>query len=130
MATNTYPVYAANDWTTLFGLGNGEIATMTASGTWTWDDGSGRPWCGPGGNGVPAPGGSPEPGAQGCLIWRIYVERQEDGQDIVEIPYHTYFSSNNQSYQLNNVAGAYQFRINDDSLNNKAGFLQVTVVTP
>jgi hypothetical protein len=44
-----------------------------------------------------------------------------------EVLYLTYFSSDNQSYAIN-VAGNYEFRMNDNKLDDNTGFVTVTAV--
>src|ERR1700744_3380586 len=121
----TFSLAGADPWKALFTMGYGQRATMTASGSWTWDKNSGQPWCGPGGNGKPASGGSPtsnlddsplwrgegpQPASEGCLVWRVrqYTANVLDSR----VVYETYFSFNEQSHNLT-LAGVYEFQMND-----------------
>lgn len=114
---------AADKWNELFTLESGRTATLSAWGTWTWDKKSERPWCGPGGNGEPATGGSPTAGPQGSLVWRIVDVDQNE-------IYRTYFSSDAQTYALTNARSSpnhYQFQMNDDDLTDNDGVMNVVV---
>jgi hypothetical protein len=131
MPTESYSLAAANDWKPLFDKYDDRKTTMTAWGSWTWDKNSGRPWCGPGGNGNPATGGSPEPGAEGCLVWRVKVHTQGNPAELYNpdhwtVRYHTYFSSDAQSYDLT-MQGSYEFRMNDNDLSGNDGIMNVVV---
>jgi hypothetical protein len=132
MPTKNYQIDSKSDWTLLFGLDRGQTGTLTAGGRWTWDGQCGRE-CGPGGNGLPAPGGCPTAGPEGSLIWRISQPRHPgeiDGGDVGAggVVYMTYFSNDAQSYPIN-VWGNYEFRMNDNRLDDNSGSLTVTVVT-
>jgi hypothetical protein len=129
MPTRSYPINATSDWTYLFGLAQGETGTLTAAGSWGWDQSANR--CGPGGNGQPAPGGCPTAGPEGSLDWRVVTPPTPNSLTGVVggVAYMTFFSYDTQSYPIN-VSGNYEFRMNDNVLGDNQGSLTVTVVTP
>jgi hypothetical protein len=127
MPNYSHQINATDDWTQGFTLQKGQTGTLTATGTWTWDENSGRT-CGPGGNGNPPPPNCPTAGREGCLDWRITMPALVDPPDAGgEVLYLTYFSSDNQSYAIN-VAGNYEFRMNDNKLDDNSGSVTVTAV--
>ena len=125
MPTYTRQINATDDWTEAFQLQNGQTGTLTAAGQWSWDN-SGMT-CGPGGNGQNPPPNCPTVGRQGSLDWRVmtFPPLNPPGNSVQA--YITYFSTDNQSYPIN-VAGTYQFRMNDDKLDDNSGSLTVTAV--
>ncbi len=115
MQTIEQDVDANNAFTTIFGIGGPVTsATVTASGTWSWDPHSGRS-CGAGGNGLPASAGSPCQGPEGCLVFKVLGPIGVDGHPQIE--QIGWFTSDTQTITFT-TKGEYQFQINDNNLGD------------
>lgn len=105
-----------------FTLKQGQVAKVSATGSWlTHPHGAGGQ-CGPAGNGVTFNGSGPYPGApEGCLVWEVV---RKVGM-VVNQP-RGYFKKNDEILTLN-FPGPYLWIANDNKYDDNKGQLTIHV---
>jgi hypothetical protein len=115
-----YSIQAAARGTGTFTLAAGQVATVTAVGSWLCHPHGAGGQCGAGGNGVPSHGSYPAPGApEGCLVY-------EWGGAGIAAPSRDYFRNDTGPTTMNNP-GLYTFIANDNDMGDNNGAIAIHV---